>query len=275
MKRYKIAVDAGHGGFGVTPGKRSPDGEFEWSFNNKVVLALIERLSQYGCFDVCRTDDPTGKTDVPLATRVKRANDFCANLFVSAHQNANRSEWGSHGGTETFYYGADPKGKRLATLVQKRLIDALGLRDRGVKDGSKLYVINNTNMTAILTEGAFMDSTTDIAVLRDDAKLKAQGYAIADGIAEYLSVELPQQTGAGNAKGGEEELTFSSPTLKEIYATRSVSPGTTKLLAEKVVNVLNYDKSWIEKAEKGEITEGDKAAMAYELAVYYAKQSNK
>ncbi|EIM06224.1 N-acetylmuramoyl-L-alanine amidase, partial [Planococcus antarcticus DSM 14505] len=33
----KIALDAGHGGKNSTPGKRSPDGEYEWNFNNKVL----------------------------------------------------------------------------------------------------------------------------------------------------------------------------------------------------------------------------------------------
>lgn len=191
MKRYKIAVDAGHGM--NTPGKRSPDGEREWSFNNRVVIALTARLNEYGCFDVIRTDDSSGKTDVPLATRVRRANNAKADLFVSVHQNAYLSKWGGHGGTETYYYGGDVKGKRLATLVQRNLVNALGLRDRGVKDGSHLYVVRNTYMTAILTEGAFMDSTTDIKLLRNDVKLKAQGIAIADGIAEYLGVSLPSK----------------------------------------------------------------------------------
>ena len=37
-----IAVDAGHGLH--TAGKRTPDGEREWSFNNRVVIALIDAL---------------------------------------------------------------------------------------------------------------------------------------------------------------------------------------------------------------------------------------
>lgn len=43
MAKY-VAIDAGHGGFGVTPGKRTPDGEYEWNFNNKVAKAAIAKL---------------------------------------------------------------------------------------------------------------------------------------------------------------------------------------------------------------------------------------
>lgn len=200
-KRYKIAVDAGHGY--NTPGKRTPDGEREWSFNNKVVLALIARLKEYGCFDVIRTDDPTGKTDVPLSSRVNKAIAFGADVFVSAHQNANAGKWGSHGGTETYYYGPSANGKRLAICVQPRLVSALGLRNRGVKSSEVLAVLKGfrkAKTVAILTEGAFMDSTTDIMTLRDEAKLRAQGVAIADGIAEYLGVKLPEVLGVSDAK---------------------------------------------------------------------------
>ncbi|WP_354313145.1 N-acetylmuramoyl-L-alanine amidase [Sporosarcina psychrophila] len=48
-------------------------------------------------------------------------------------------------------------------------------------------MLRESSMPAILTEGGFMDSTTDIGALRSDAKLKAQGEAIADGLAVYFS----------------------------------------------------------------------------------------
>ena len=57
----KIALDAGHGLY--TPGKRTPDDEREWSFNNKVLLACKEELEKYKGVDILRLDDPTGKND--------------------------------------------------------------------------------------------------------------------------------------------------------------------------------------------------------------------
>jgi N-acetylmuramoyl-L-alanine amidase len=62
---FKVAADAGYGGFGVTPGKRSPEGEYEWDFNNKVILAFEDALKQYDGEEFLRTDDRTG----PLMSR--------------------------------------------------------------------------------------------------------------------------------------------------------------------------------------------------------------
>ena len=45
-------------------------------------------------------------------------------------------------------------------------------------------------MPAVLIEGGFMDSTTDIKALRNDAILKNAGIGVADGIAEFLGLKL-------------------------------------------------------------------------------------
>lgn len=182
----KIAIDAGHGI--NTPGKRTPDGEREWSFNNKVVLAAIEKLKSYKNVQILRLDDPTGNRDVPLSERTNKANAWGADVLVSAHHNALTGVWGSHGGVETFTQpGSSKASVEIAKIIQPRITKAMGLRDRGCKT-SNLHMTRASKMPAILTEGGFMDSTTDIAALRSDANLKAQGVAIADGLAEYFKL---------------------------------------------------------------------------------------
>ena len=183
----KIAIEAGHGT--NTAGKRTPDGEREWSFNNKVALAIIAKLSTYDNVQILRLDDPTGITDVPLVTRTNKANSWGADVLVSAHHNALAGAWGGHGGVETYVH---PTGSRasydITGIVQPRITKAMGLRDRGVKQFD-LHMLRESNMPAILTEGGFMDSTTDIGALRSDAKLKAQGVAIAEGLATYFKLK--------------------------------------------------------------------------------------
>lgn len=44
---FKIAFCAGHGGSGSTKGKRTPDGEYEWDFNNKVAIAFENEIKKY------------------------------------------------------------------------------------------------------------------------------------------------------------------------------------------------------------------------------------
>ncbi|RQW21427.1 hypothetical protein EH196_15460 [Bacillus sp. C1-1] len=54
-------------------------------------------------------------------------------------------------------------------------------------------------MPAPLSEGGFMDSRHDVAVMRDDDKLKAQGETIAKGAIAYLGgkVTIPNDTKTG------------------------------------------------------------------------------
>ncbi|BAQ10650.1 N-acetylmuramoyl-L-alanine amidase [Bacillus sp. OxB-1] len=182
----KIVMDAGHGL--PTPGKRSPDGEKEWDFNNQVVLACIAKLQSYGGVDVLRVDDPTGRRDVPLRERTDRANRWQADVYVAVHHNANSGTWGDWSGVETYTYDhpqANPKSVDLARLVHPRIVRAMGLADRGLKRAN-LHVLRETAMPAILTEGGFMDSTIDILALRSAARLQAQGEAIAEGLAAYF-----------------------------------------------------------------------------------------
>lgn len=187
----RIALDAGHGY--NTRGKRTPDGEREWTFNDKVLRACWDRLMQFDGVQLKRLDDPTGKHDISLTARTNAANAWNANVLVSIHHNANAGKWGSHGGVETFVQAntASSTSKSIAKLVHSNIVKAMGLRDRGVKSAN-LHMTRESRMPAILTEGGFMDSTTDIFALRSDAKLKAQGIAIADSLAEYFKLKLKQ-----------------------------------------------------------------------------------
>ena len=208
----KIAIDAGHGI--NTAGKRTPDGEREWSFNNKVALATIAKLNTYNNVQILRLDDSTGNTDVPLVTRTNKANSWGADVLVSAHHNALAGVWGSHGGVETYVH---PTGSRasydIAGIVQPRITKAMGLRDRGVKQ-SNLHMLRESNMPAILTEGGFMDSTTDIGALRSDAKLKAQGVAIAEGLAAYYNLKPKTGSVANPAPSPIKSVTSGIYTVK-------------------------------------------------------------
>ena len=98
----KIALDAGHGI--NTAGKRTSDGERECSV----------RLNKYQDVQILRLDDPTGNTDVPLATRTNKAN-----AFVSLHHNALDGKWGSLGGFKTLVQEitASKASKDIAAII--------------------------------------------------------------------------------------------------------------------------------------------------------------
>lgn len=184
----KIGLDAGHGM--NTPGKRTPSGEREWSFNNKVIKATTDRLNQYENIQVIRLDDASGNNDISLTARTNKANTEKVALVVSFHHNANSGIWGTWGGTETYTYnGSYPETERLAKLIHTRVMTAYGLRDRGLKKAD-FHMLRATNMPTVLVEGGFMDSSIDILKLRDDNVLRNAGIGVADGIAEYLGLKL-------------------------------------------------------------------------------------
>lgn len=189
----KIALDAGHGY--NTPGKRTPDGEREWMFNDVVLRYVIVGLKSYDNVEVLRLDDPTGKTDVPLATRTNQANAWKADALVSIHQNADKGMWGNHTGTETYIYPGSKDSRKLAEAVHPQLVKYVKLRDRGIKE-SNLHMIRESKMPAILTEGAFMDSRIDIVALRDESRLKAQADGIVKGLVNYFELKPKKEVAA-------------------------------------------------------------------------------
>ncbi|WP_326514146.1 N-acetylmuramoyl-L-alanine amidase [Clostridium intestinale] len=109
----------------------------------------------------CRVD----LSDNDLAYRVELANKSDADLFAEIHLNAGRGL-----GTEVYTYGAKEVPQARAVL---NAIVELGFRNRGIKDGKSLYVIRNTNMTAMLIECCFVDTKEDADRYNPDTIAKA------------------------------------------------------------------------------------------------------
>lgn len=211
----RICLDAGHGI--NTAGKRTPDGEREWSFNNAVLVACAERLSTYEGVEILRLDDPTGKTDVPLKSRTDKANAWRADVLVSLHHNALAGAWHTGGGVETYVDNTASQASRdVAKAIHPRIVTAMGLRDRGVKSAN-FHMTRESRMPAVLVEGGFMDSTVDIVALRSAAKLKSQGQAVADGLAAYFKL-TPKKGVTEVAATDREKNEKPSPALAAEFA---------------------------------------------------------
>jgi N-acetylmuramoyl-L-alanine amidase len=180
----KIVIDAGHGP--NTPGKRSPDGMREYSFNSVVAKYMRAELEKYEGVEVLFTHED-GR-DVPLSKRTNKANAWGADVLVSIHANANAGRMGDWGGIDTFVYGTEGHSYKIAQIAQKNLIDATELRDRGVKVAN-FHMLRETKMPAILIEHGFMDSTTDLPFLKSDSYRKLCGETDAKSIAEYYELK--------------------------------------------------------------------------------------
>ena len=184
----KVGYCAGHGY--NTPGKRTPDDEREWTFNDVVARAFANELARYEGVTSKRFDDPTGQRDIPLQERTDNANLWDAQYYISFHHNALGATWGNHTGVETFVYigNKNTTSGELAAAIHPALVKAYGLEDRGIKE-EDLHIVRETKMPAILIEGGFMDSMIDIHKLRDKNVLENVGRMIAQALATYLKLK--------------------------------------------------------------------------------------
>lgn len=183
----KISIDDGHGL--ETAGKRTPkfaDGSFlkENEFN-RVVAGYLELALKRCGFVVVQTAPEDN--DVSLATRAKRANSAKSDLHISIHANAFGHDWNGANGIETFVYKlADKQTVNIAKTVQKELISATGLKDRGVKENPNLYILHATKMPAILVECGFMTNPKEAELLRSDSYRQKVAEAICKGVCQYF-----------------------------------------------------------------------------------------
>ena len=156
----KIGINCGHT-VSLQPGCGAVGFIDESVETRNVGRELMNLFRNGGHTVVDCTNDYAASTSENLAKIVDLANAQTLDLFVSIHFNA-----GEGRGTEVYTYG----GAKLseADNVCKK-IAALGFNNRGVKDGSNLYVIRRTTAKAMLIEVCFVDS--------DDAdKYKEIGY---------------------------------------------------------------------------------------------------
>lgn len=219
-RRYRIAIDPGHGGRdGGAVGRR---GTLEKNINLSAAKELAALLRQEGIFEVklLRTTDKF----LGLDDRSKAANNYKADLFISLHCNAHTRR--SFSGFEVYFLSeraSDPEAERLAEFENSVLsfegkdASAMGAKDllyalakaefineaaelaglmtraitkrvdmpnRGVKQAA-FYVLRGVHAPAVLVEMGFVTNA------KDEAKLQSKKYrrkiveGLYAGIVEY------------------------------------------------------------------------------------------
>lgn len=187
----KVSTEAGHAGFGVTPGKRALDGSmYEWEFNDGCVRHFMDELSHYEGVEQLRVDDPTGRRDVPLTERAQKANAWGANLHISFHGNAGPK---TACGIETFVYpSTTAHNRQVALTIHNHIINATGRKNRGLKTAD-FQILRTTKMEALLIEGGFMTNAEELALMKTDAYRSKVGRAAAAGVAECYGLKRKSQ----------------------------------------------------------------------------------
>ena len=149
--------------------------------DRKVKDAVISKLRQLGNTVYDCTDNDGVTQSQNLTNIVRNCNAHNVDLDISIHFNA--SDGNGHG-TEVYLYGNGKHreaGERIVNEIAK-----LGFRNRGIKDGSRLYVVTNTNALALLIECCFCDNA-------EDAKLY-NAESMANAIVRGITGQTAQST---------------------------------------------------------------------------------
>ncbi|MBQ8632590.1 MAG: N-acetylmuramoyl-L-alanine amidase [Lachnospiraceae bacterium] len=177
-----VVLDAGHGG--KDPGAGAENYRVKESeIALKLLLYLKELLESNTDIKVfcTRTEDvyPT------LQERADLALGMEADLFISWHCNA--AESNKRNGTEMLYNAEQGKedafnSKSFAQICLDNLTTALGTKKGGLYNRQDLHIVRRATMPMVLIETAYLSNAKDLAVLKNDDKLKDAAQAIYESI---------------------------------------------------------------------------------------------
>ena len=164
----RIVINAGHTKIGAGTGaKKYLTESIE---TRKIAYELMKLLADTNHEIIPAVFD---KNSDNLNAAVKLSNNNKADLFISIHLNA-----GGGKGCEAYTY----KGaKHTKALNVCKNLNKLGFINRGVKDGTQLYVVRLTTAVAILIEVCFVDNVLD-ADLYNKVGINKIAKAIFDAI---------------------------------------------------------------------------------------------
>ncbi len=211
----RVALDPGHGG--VFRGALGVKGLTEAEVNLGVALFLRGLLESRGVsVFMTRTDDrdflsPADSTlRGDLTERMRLANAFRPDLFVSIHHNADAR--GAHDVNETqTYYKLGDQGPSLdaAHDVHRALVRNLGIQVQKLLPGN-YFVLRNSEAPALLTEASYITNPDVEARLALAAKERLEAEALLLGMARYFARRAPKVESfvASRERGGPADTVF-------------------------------------------------------------------
>ncbi len=182
-----IFIDQGHNPTGSPNAGATGGGLREEDITYQVGVYLAEMLNNDSRFEA-RLSRPTpttvlGTTNATsLAERVRLANEWPADYFISIHANANPNP--AINGTEVYIYAYNTQAQWLAQQVMNGITENVGTRNNGIRVRPSLYVLRRTTMPSILVELGYLTNAEDLQRLRDNQYQFA--YGIYQGILRYF-----------------------------------------------------------------------------------------
>ena len=176
----KFGIDIGHN---CPPDSGASGIKSEDRLTTEVGNKVISKLQSLGHTVISCKPNSASTVNQSLGSRCDKANNNRVDFFVSIHFNAFN---GQANGTEVF--AISDSGRKVAQKVLDEIVK-LGFFNRGVKNGSHLYVLRRTNMPGILIEGCFIDSTKDMQIYDGEAMANAIVAGLTGKVAN-ISVNL-------------------------------------------------------------------------------------
>lgn len=170
----KYGIDMGHN---CPPDTGARGIKFEDNLTKDVGTRVIQKLRALGHQVVICNPSSASSVTESLSRRCSIANSNKVDTYVSIHFNAfNRQA----NGTEIF--AVSEAGRKIAKPVLDEIVK-LGFFNRGVKSGTHLFVLRNTDMPSILVECCFLDAQRDMD--------RYEPEAMANAIVKGLTGKLP------------------------------------------------------------------------------------
>lgn len=177
-----VVLNIGHGGDSgnYDSGAIAADGTHEHAFNRDELGPLVKSELESLGFKVTTVIQNRSFGELP-----SRINALNPDVILSLHFNAYN---GQATGTETLYWNTSKRGKALASEVQARMVDVLGLANRGIKPKFKgdrgAALLRDTKAPCLILEPFFGDNPDDLKQTRNHLPELAK--AIAGAVLDVL-----------------------------------------------------------------------------------------
>ena len=179
----KLVIDLGHGG--NDPGSVGLNRTYE----SNIVLAIGKELDKLlKNYDIEVKFTRLSDTYLSLSERVKIANNFKADYFLSIHINSATDK--SVRGTEIWQYSnKNNKLNKFSNKLCKDISNIFNIRNRGVKFSQNFFVLKNTNMPSALIEVDFISNIDAEKDLNISDNIKAIALAIKDNLLDLFGLD--------------------------------------------------------------------------------------
>ena len=185
-----VVIDAGHGG--IDGGVVADDGTKESDLNLDIAKKVKNKLNGYG-IKVVMTRTGTGglyglatkgfkKRD--MQKRKEIINSSGASLVISIH--INKCPFSYRKGPQVFYKIGDEKSKNFAKTMQDNLNQMPTATQKGLSLVGDYYVLNCTDICAVLVECGFVSNLQDQKLLLDDGYRNSLASVISSSAINYL-----------------------------------------------------------------------------------------